>query len=1486
MNKQLKLLQRSKVLKTLEVEKVKHDLSKIKNSTIVMVAYDDATDKFLIGDNSGDLYVATSEYLKSLDIKNSSIDSIINGMTKSSIAQHFNKISLQEAKEMFGKKYLYYWSANNKIYGVKRGIIERLDNGPDNTSVVELWSRTENVLSNDRGVTGLKEVKFSSDLRPAFLTFNKDAIPTYTRDNYLTVRDPVKVADIMNNELQNHDYVPKDDKYGYDMKDSNAVMKAYLGTDDLVILSNIDKRKVIDIDPPNTDPDNPDVEYNNNTPFNHNYNMVWSTIRSARLFEEFNDEANDNNSNFVNMTRHERSELTNFILNNHVDAAGLYANIPNLADTYTTYINGKDFGDKQIYSSGIVAVSIKNDFKWSLDRIDGDTCTITKRVYNSVTGEVTNAQRTYDGVVEFEIVNIKDNTTRIRKIFKIPSLNNTVCDFDKFEYKHDSTGNAISLPIPEEYENGIIEYKLDTTKFVQGTNGKISYGLREIYIQSGATKYLIDSTNSTGTATFSVYTLAANATSATIKRNTEIIFKNTDGTNYSYKTINNGIGTGSVEHLVANTPTGVSNNNHISRHTRNVHYMSGSTDVVCKTDYSDPNVNYKIYTLNAGATTATLKGSSTGVFKTVVNGSETNTTYNVVENDHITVTSNTITYTRNTETYTSASDIKCSQTMNVDYTYGGVTIRKTITKSAAVIHSIYTLSANATSATIKRVFTPVFYTISAGIESSSIIYKNDTIIIDTNKTATVSHTVSSSVTSASGSNHYTTHTRTVTYTQNDVSVNVNTAKYTTAAITYKIWTLEANVSTATLKGSSTGIFKTISNGSETSTTYNVAKTDHITVTGNVSHTACDEITTSNYTNYTTHTRTVTYTQNNVTVTVNTVNYTTTDITYKIWTLGANATTATLKASSTGVFKTIVDGYETDTTYNVVKNDHITVQGDVSYTARDEITSASGSTHYTTHARIVNYRYERIDYTSVDAPITYKIIDLDGPNYYSIPVKGSSTGTFKTISNGSETDTTYNVVKNDHIILNGAKISYTASDHVTSASGSDHYTTYTRTVTYTNNDYPDVTVTVNTATCDTAKVKYYNIYTLNAGSTTATLKGSSTGTFKIIVDGSETDTTYNVNMYDHITVTGDVSLSDIIDSYKYGSKEAHIRLTAKYTFNNVTKTVTINSARGKITLTPKNINERENTVKFGRSYSAVIHCINNFNSISTYYFSGSRSLPDVTGSITQTLDVGISHANYYEFKTVIEDDTDDTLVNTNSMNITQRLGNVSLKQAASMLLNNTDNAKNKVYIGDYFKLGGYTWQNNSGTTFTAGTAKYTLVERTSDNHLIFMSSERHKLTSETSKALSWKQLITENKLETILLPQLESILGITPVSYTRKSDIPHLTNKKVFLPTEYEIFGKYDFQKENERYSGERQWEIFRTDKEERRRYFRRDVNTGDINTYAPSNSDNGWGYWLATNSIRSGYASLVLNPGSSDCGYASRYSVTDVPVGVRPCFML
>ena len=275
----------------------------------------------------------------------------------------------------------------------------------------------------------------------------------------------------------------------------------------------------------------------------------------------------------------------------------------------------------------------------------------------------------------------------------------------------------------------------------------------------------------------------------------------------------------------------------------------------------------------------------------------------------------------------------------------------------------------------------------------------------------------------------------------------------------------------------------------------------------------------------------------------------------------------------------------------------------------------------------------------------------------------------------------------------------------------------------------------------------------------------------------------------------------------------------------------------------------------------------------------------TGSITQTLTVA-NHANDYNFHTVIKDVDGNTLVDTNSMNITERLGGVSLKQAASMLLNNTDNAKNKVYIGDYFELGGYTWQNKSGTTFTAGTAKYTLVERTSSGNLIFMSSERHKLTSEGYNALTWENLITNNKLETILLPQLESILGITPVSYTRKSDIPHLTNKRVFLPTEYEIFGTYNYQKENERYEGERQWEAFNFNKEANRKIFRRDVITGNINNYAPSNDDNGYGYWLATSSSLSDGASNVGSSDNSRFGGTTYNDVTNRYIGVRPCFML
>ena len=314
----------------------------------------------------------------------------------------------------------------------------------------------------------------------------------------------------------------------------------------------------------------------------------------------------------------------------------------------------------------------------------------------------------------------------------------------------------------------------------------------------------------------------------------------------------------------------------------------------------------------------------------------------------------------------------------------------------------------------------------------------------------------------------------------------------------------------------------------------------------------------------------------------------------------------------------------------------------------------------------------------------------------------------------------------------------------------------------------------------------------------------------------------------------------------------------------------------------NVDEHSNNIDI--QYICDNYCINE---------NGTHLLDDIlkdysekSGTITQTLTV-VNHANDYNFNTVMKDSNNNIIVNTNSMNITERLGNVTLKEAANMLLNNTDNAKNKVYIGDYFELGGYNWQNGSGTTFTAGTAKYTLVERTSDNHLIFMSSERHKLTTESRNALTWTQLITENKLETILLPQLESILGITPVSYTRKSDIPHLTNKKVFLPTEYEIFGTYSYQYPYERYDGERQWEAFNFKKEENRKIFRRDVITGDINNYADSDDNNGYAYWLATRSTTNyDYSTVVHSPYRSDFGNANTIPSTSNAMGVRPCFML
>ena len=121
---------------------------------------------------------------------------------------------------------------------------------------------------------------------------------------------------------------------------------------------------------------------------------------------------------------------------------------------------------------------------------------------------------------------------------------------------------------------------------------------------------------------------------------------------------------------------------------------------------------------------------------------------------------------------------------------------------------------------------------------------------------------------------------------------------------------------------------------------------------------------------------------------------------------------------------------------------------------------------------------------------------------------------------------------------------------------------------------------------------YKIYTLNAGSTTATLKGSSTGVFKTIVNGSETSTTYNISKTDHITVNGNVSLSDVISSYTASLKEAYLQLIVKYTFNNVTIQVTKNSNKVNIVVTLYRIDERNNSITIECSYSPTINCISN------------------------------------------------------------------------------------------------------------------------------------------------------------------------------------------------------------------------------------------------------------------------------------------------------
>lgn len=1174
MNKKLKLLQRSKMLQTLEVEKVKHDLSKIDNSTITMVAYDDASNKFLIGDNSGDLYVATPEYLNSLNVNaTTDISTILAQLDKSSIAEHFDKLTVQEAKEMFGDRYVYYWSANNKIYGVKQGLIERIDEGPDAAKAIELWNREENIFSNDRGVNELTEIKFSSELRPAFLTFSAEALPVYRREQKLKIHDPVKIADDMNKNLQTQDYTPSGSHYGYDMKDSNAVMKAYLGTDDLVIISNNDRRKVVDIDPPTTDPDNDDVTYENNTPFNHNYSMTWSTIRSGRLFEEFNDEANDDNSNFVGMTRHEELEVSFVAANNaravnnlsddeavdiHVQSSGAYANVPNLGDAYTTYLETDKFGDKQLYNDGTVANSIKNVTLWSLDEINGNNCKVTRRVYNTITGEVKNAERHYDAVIGFTITNIKDNTARIRRVISVPVLKGAICDFDKFEFKHDEIGNAISMDVPSEYVDGIVEYSLDTSIYNQGTNGSSAYGMRKIFVQSGATKVFLDSVAITGVANFKVYDLAANATSANISRTTFVKFVNTDGTEYNYTTSNNTIGTGTVTHTVSTTPTGVSGSNHTTTHTRTVRYTSGATSVTVAEEYDYPSVSYEIYTLASGKTTATLKGSSVGSFKTYSRGSKQTTTYNVTQSRHITVESAQIRYVRNAESYTTSSKT-CSQTLYADYTYNSVKISRSITKSAAIEHTVYNLAANATSATIRRTFKPTFFTISSGVESSTSTYKNDVVTIDTDKTAIVAYSVADHVTSVGTNVHNATHTRTVTYTQNNVNVVVSTTTYE-APISYALYTLSAGATSATFKGSSKGKFTTITNGTNNSSTYyEQSQADHITVTTTNMAYSNSSITYTSATNVKcTRTLSLEYTVSGVKVSLNLT--ATGNVTHHLCNVDSQ-TSASITRKYTPVFYTYVNGSKTATIFknDTISIDTVTSGVSISHTVANSVSKVENANHYALHTRTIKFTTNNITFDinteTAYGNITYTWKDLnaikDGTTATTATWYGSSSVNFNKYSNGSKVTTngTYSVTQSNHM---------TVTANLTTKNEVQTYTTtsqqcklvLTGTYTATANSVSAAKTLSKSALANIT----HSIYGIVANATKATLKLVYTPSIKAMADGKDLSTFYT-------NIARTISTSTSSDTITYGTLKAAstgtgstIKRTVKYTKDNVTLTI--------------------------------------------------------------------------------------------------------------------------------------------------------------------------------------------------------------------------------------------------------------------------------------------------------------------------------------------
>ena len=1126
------------------------------------------------------------------------------------LESNFRNISINEVRKMFNNTYVYCWSANNKFYGVTKGNIRNLSNNNN----VDLWKRGENVLSSDRGVVfegDKKNLEFSTQLRPAFLTFDTSVLPVYQRDNKLNVRNPLDIADNLNKNIQKPDYIPSDDKYGYDMKDSNAVIKAYTGIDDLVVIYNVDKRDVVDINPPERDPET-DVIYHNNVPFNHNYNLIWSSLRSGRIFEEFNDEINDDgeDSRYVNTSRYTRRELVfddpvNISGDVHIKQSGLFANIPNSADTYTALVQSDKYGDKQVYDKGYIGEAIINEIKWSLDAIDGKTCTITRRVYNNVNGEITNAQDTFDGTVSFEVVSVKDNATRIKRTFRIPSLGNIVCDYERFEYKKNASGTPISLPVPEEIVDGVVEYKLNTSNYTQATNGTVTYATRNIYIDSGNTRVLVDTLNNTGTANFTVYTLAANAVSATIKRTTSVKFLNTDNTYFNYTTTNNNIGTGTVAYTCENKCVDISGSNHLTKQTRTVTYKSGSTNVTVRTDDDKPTVSYTIWTLNAGATKATLKGSSTATFKSWANGAETTSTYTKTQTNHISVTSNDVTYTRNDVKYTNASSITCSQTMNVGYTYSGVTITKTITKQASIVHTVYTLAANASSATIRRVFTPVFYTLSNGVETTSI-FKNSVVEIDKNKLAPVEYTVSSAVDSASNGKHYSIHTRNVTYTENNIPVEILKDTYS-AEINYRIYTLVAGATKATLKGSSTGVFYTYDKNSKTSTTYNVDKTDHITVeSGAITYSNSDITYTSASDIKCTRTLTVPYTAKSVTI--NKTISKTAQVVHSVKAITSSS--STLYRKYTPVFYTIDKGIETTSIY---KNDVVAlseVAGNVAYTVSNAVDSASNGKHYSTHTRTVTYTENNVKITvqttPVSAEVQYQIYTL-AAGATKATLKGSSTATFKTWANGAETTSTYTKTQSNHITVDSDTI--TDSNYTNSAiiytSATDIKCTRTLTINYTAKN-----VTIKKTISKTAAVGH-QIYTLAANASTATIKRTYTPVFYTIANGAETSTNYNNSTIQLVNGTGDVThtISQTIEGSGSSHTVKHTRTTT-YTENNVTLTLETKDVSANVSYVIYTLAAGKTTATLRASSTAVFKTIDKGAETTTTYNSVKNGFKDV------------------------------------------------------------------------------------------------------------------------------------------------------------------------------------------------------------------------------------------------------------------------------------